>query len=90
MDVGVGVSDAIQRFVETECPQNGDVGAESDTGLAELERVEGVSIDASFGGYFGDRHAAAGPSETDAVPEIFDAFRGLNRDGLLDDHYFRR
>ena len=90
MDVGVGVSDAIQRFVETECPQNGDVGAESDTGLAELERVEGVSIDASFGGYFGDRHAAAGPSETDAVPELLYAFGHLDGDGFLGGHFFRR
>src|SRR5258706_6252395 len=88
MDVGVGVRSAVQSLVETERPQNRDIGPERDTGLAQLERVKRVPVDARLGGQFGDRCAAAGPGKSGTVTELFDALGHLYGNGFLDSHYF--
>ena len=40
------MSDAVQRPVEAQRPQDGDGGPDRDTGLPELKRIEGVAMGA--------------------------------------------
>jgi hypothetical protein len=82
------VSDAVQRSVETQRPQDGDVNPDRNTGPAKFERVEGVAIDAGLGGNLGDRHPAPRPGQAFEIAMLFDARGGLGRDGFS--HNIRR
>ena len=88
--IGIRVRDGVQGLVQTEGPQNGDVGPERDTGLAELQSVERVAIDPGLGRDFRDGHPAAGPGQTYPAAKLLGTLHGLSREDLSCAHNFRR